>query len=246
MNGEKRKSSLRFIWLGVIAALVLGVVCFYPRILPALARWLDVGQRPHAADYVMVLPGGPDRRPFVAASMIRRGLVKGVLTAETETNPAHDEGLQPTTENIMRRILELRGVRNDQIQVLPGKSESTWTDAQALARFMKAHPQETVAIVTDCYHTRRSRWVFHRVLGADYDRVFFVSAPLDNVPVDSWWKTEDGLMIYLSEYFKLVLYLAGDRLTLTWVAIGIIIIGIFPIAIRRLKKPQIGDAPSVL
>lgn len=238
MTVEQRKSSRR---IGCLAIGMLGVIAmiyFHSVILIAMAKWLDVGQRPRSADYVMVLPGGPDRRPFVAASMIKRGLANGVLTAETETSAANDEGLYPTPDDVMRRILRTRGVHDDQIHVLPGHSESTWTDAQALAKFMKKNPQVTVAIVTDGYHTRRSRWVFQRVLGSDAERVYFVSAPLDTVSTEEWWKTEDGLLTYFSEYGKLALYLFTDQLVIGWLVGGCVLIVLWRIVRRRRKSIQ--------
>lgn len=198
------------LFLTLTVCLVVISVCHRP-ILAFMAHWLDVGVLPRPADYVMVLPGGPEQRPFVAAAMVRAGLAKGVLTAETQTDPANDEGLVPTTDDVLRRILMLRGVREDQIQVLPGHSKSTWTDALALSQFMREHPQATIAIVTDCYHTRRSSWVFQRVLRGDASRVFFVSARLSAVDPNSWWTTEEGLTTYLSEYSKLFFYVATDQ-----------------------------------
>ena len=199
-------------WHLAISVVLCGIalVFFHRQILVGMGKWLDVGEFPRAADYVMVLPGGEDRRPFVAAAMVRSRLATAVLTAETETAPANDEGLIPAVDSIMRQTLLLRGIQADQIHVLPGRSNSTWTDAVALAKFFREHPQSTVAIVTDSFHTRRSRWVFRKVLRDDFRRVFFVTAPLDTVSVDSWWTTEEGLSIYISEYFKLAIYVITE------------------------------------
>ncbi len=43
-------------------------------ILAAMGRWLDVAQRPRPAEYVMVLTGDGDTRPFAAAALIKAGL----------------------------------------------------------------------------------------------------------------------------------------------------------------------------
>ena len=45
----------------------------FPVVARAAAGWLDVGQRPRRADYVMVLNGGEDTRPFAAAALITAG-----------------------------------------------------------------------------------------------------------------------------------------------------------------------------
>ncbi len=48
-------------------------------VLPPLARYLDVSQPPRATDYVLILNGDPETRPFAAAALVRAGLVKEVL-----------------------------------------------------------------------------------------------------------------------------------------------------------------------
>jgi uncharacterized SAM-binding protein YcdF (DUF218 family) len=205
--------------LGIVTCLVF-VCVFHELILVAMAKWLDVGERPRPVDFVMVLPGGPEQRPFVAVSLVRAGLAKGILTAKTEIIPESGESLVPTADDLMKRVLKRRGIQEDQIHILPGQSKSTWTDALALSHFMHDHPTTTVAIVTDCYHTRRSRWVFRRVLGSQSGRLHFISAPLDRVSPESWWTTEEGLTTYLAEYSKLMVYVGTDR-TVVMISAGL-------------------------
>lgn len=50
-------------------------------LLPTLARWLDVGVAPQPADYLFVLPGGEDTRPFVAAALVKAGYARGPASA---------------------------------------------------------------------------------------------------------------------------------------------------------------------
>lgn len=209
-----RRFQVTILCLTVVVALGF----FHAPLLTFAANWLDVGVTPEKSDYVMVLPGGADNRPFVAVAMIHAGLANEILTAQTETDPANDEGLVPTTDVMIRRILTRRGIRDEQIHILPGKSSSTWTDALALRTFMQTHPHSTVAIVTDGYHTRRSRWVFHRVLGPEATRIFFISAVTDDVSPDRWWKSEAGLTIYLSEFCKFAIYILTDKMVILFLA----------------------------
>ena len=208
----------------VIGAITL--IVFHAPILVQLALWMDVGITPRVADYVMVLPGGPERRPFVAAAMIKQGLVKNVLTAATETDPSNEEGVYPSTDQVLSRTLILRGVREDQIRVLPGRSNSTWTDAMALATFLRENPAATIAVVTDDFHTRRTSWTFRRVLGNDAKRIFFVSARVDRVSPHSWWTTEEGLGIYVGEYCKLLGYVATDRTNVMFIVFLLAVVGL--------------------
>jgi uncharacterized SAM-binding protein YcdF (DUF218 family) len=227
----------RHILVSLAVLCMIASLLWHEPVLAQMGRWLNVGEAPRFADYVMVLPGGHDQRPFLAAAIIRAGLAHGVLTAETETDASNDEGLNPLNDDVLRHILLLRGIREDQIHVLPGHSNSTWTDALSLVQFLREHPQSTVAIVTHDFHTRRSRWVFQRVLGNDAHRVFFVSCPLDRVDADSWWKTERGLTIYLSEYLKLIIYRGSDSWTILSAIVISGLIGGFLLGRRPLCPP---------
>jgi uncharacterized SAM-binding protein YcdF (DUF218 family) len=67
-----------------------------------------------------------------------------------------------------------------------------------------------VAVVTTGYHTRRARRTFRQVLGADAARVRFVAAPTDGFDETNWWRSEQGVRCYLTEYVKLGLHLLKD------------------------------------
>src|SRR5262249_23505078 len=99
-----------------------------------------------------------------------------------------------------------RGVPPGRVVALPGECDSTLDEAHALARFLDAEPETTVAVVTHGYHTRRARSLFRRVLGGRGARVRFVAAPTDHFSADDWWCSEEGFAAYLTEYAKLLLY----------------------------------------
>jgi uncharacterized SAM-binding protein YcdF (DUF218 family) len=216
--------SLRF-WIGglvlAIALTAAGVGLFPGFILPAVARWLDVGQRPAAADYVMIMPGGEETRPFVAAGMVRRGMARTVLVPTTVDGPLTEDGVLPPNHQWIRKILNLRGVEDDRIVFLDQRSGSSWNDAQALADYLASDSQATVAVVTNDFHTRRARWVFRRVLGDRSERLFLVSAPSDRFTPDDWWRYRRGVQTYLGEYAKLIAYVLLYGGWTVWIPIAL-------------------------
>jgi uncharacterized SAM-binding protein YcdF (DUF218 family) len=90
----------------------------------------------------------------------------------------------------------------DRVTVLPGVVDSTFDEAGSLARFLDAHPDATVAIVTDDYHTRRARRAFRKVLGDRARQLRFAATPVDGVAADNWWQTPAGFRTYVGETFK--------------------------------------------
>ena len=227
------------LWRCRLAAIVICVVAggaaFSARayLLPPVARWLDVGVEPPRVDYVMVLPGDENTRPFVAAAIVNVGLADKVIVPETERGPAVDDGILPENDEIIRRVLRCRGVSEAKVLVLPGKSNSTHADAKLLATFLDRAPNARVAVVTNDYHTRRARWVFSRVLGDQAERISFVSAPTDDFQAGNWWQSEKGFTAISGEYAKLAYYTLRYGRLRYYAAAGAVLVVVLTIARRR-------------
>jgi uncharacterized SAM-binding protein YcdF (DUF218 family) len=175
-------------------------------LLPAAARFLDVSEPPRAVDCVMVLGGGSETRPFVAAALVKAGLAKRVLLATARNAPEVQDGVFPPEHEIARRVLVGRGVPAEAVVVLPGECDSTIDEAHALGRFLDREPGVSVAVVTSGYHTRRARGLFRKVLGRRMAGVMFVAAPTDGFDETNWWRYRAGVRTYLNEYVKLAFY----------------------------------------
>lgn len=190
----------------LVAAMAAGVVAFWPgAVLPPVARWLDVSEPPRACDYVLPLGGGYEGRPFGAAAYYRAGLAPRVLLTEVWLDPA-TVGDRKQGHELARAILLARGVKPEDIQLLPGTCFSTFDEAQRVRAFLEQHPQATVNVLTTSYHTRRTRWVFVRELGPAIARVHFTSVPTDEFSPDNWWHDDEGLTTYAKEYAKYAFY----------------------------------------
>lgn len=189
---------------------VLGVLCllYFSRawLLPPVATFLDVSEPPTQVDYVLVLNGGPETRPFVAAAMVKAGLVNKVLLTTASATADTKSGILPPEHDIVSRVLLARGVTEEQIHIIPGQIASTYDEANALARFLESNPANSVAVVTNDFHTRRTRSIFWRVLGDPSFDLRIVSAPVDHINADNWWHSAAGVKIYTTEYCKSLYY----------------------------------------
>jgi uncharacterized SAM-binding protein YcdF (DUF218 family) len=178
-------------------------------VLPPLARYLDVSEEPGPVDYVLVLNGDPETRPFAAAALVKAGLARQVLLTRQrlalESNLVQGGAMLSELE-ITRGVLKARGVPEQAIRVLPGEISSTADEARVLAAFLKDEPEARVAVVTNGFHTRRARWIFRRALGEGGERIQLVGVPHEGVDEQSWWRTSLGCVLYVSEYAKLVYY----------------------------------------
>jgi uncharacterized SAM-binding protein YcdF (DUF218 family) len=200
--------SLRRWGLRLLLLLAPAMVLFWSRAvwLTWAARSLDVSNPPSHVDCLMVLGGGSQTRPFVAADWLLRGKSAAVLVPTVHMPPELvDEASVPDHE-VIRRVLLAQGVRPEAITLLPGACSSTRDEANALAAYLTSHPGISVAIVTNTLYTRRTRSIVSRQLGDNASRVCYIGAPTDHFDETNWWKMEEGFYCYATEFLKLTAY----------------------------------------
>ena len=155
-----------------------------------------------------------------------------MLVAEVELSPAVKDGIIPPYHELNRQVLLKCGVPAADVTILPGAAATTYDEAKALAVFLKDRPDARVLIVTSDYHTRRSRWVFARVLADRARQVSIVSAPTDEFRMDCWWQSQLGFLAIVTEYLKFAFYAADYGCLGYWLAAcaGLILVAMW---IRR-------------
>jgi len=191
---------------GLIVLVVLaGLYLSRSWTLPCFARFLDVSEPPQRASAVMILGGGTDVRPFIAAALVKAKLADKVLVGQIKLSPEGEDGLVEPEHEIIVKVLLARGVSREDIILLPGTVASTLDEAQALADYLDQHPDDSVSVVTTSWHTRRARWIFERTLEGRSSQVHFVAAPTERFDENNWWTTEEGIFV-VDEYIKLGYY----------------------------------------
>ncbi len=174
--------------------------------LPWLARWLDVGGPPQKADAVVMLNGSLNTRPFVAAALVHGGWAPKILLCTVADHPSEAIGAITPFFEITLKVLEYGGVPPSRVVRLDCGAESTFDEAKAVAGYLADHPLRRLMIVTDGPHTRRSRWIFQRLLADRKVDIAVISVPADEFDNENWWRSEAGFLFVASEYFKLFYY----------------------------------------
>ena len=179
--------------------------------LSYVANWLSVGDQPQKADAILVL-GGSFTRPFQAADLYRQGLARKVYVSV----PAREEQYRlldaagiafPREEEIVRQVLQKKGVPADAIEFFGKDSISTAAEAQAArALFAKGTPR--LLVVTSPYHLRRARMTFSDALPAADIRV--IATGYDPFP-QSWWQDRSAARNVLLELAKITFYKLGGH-----------------------------------
>lgn len=189
------------------AALVLFAAwVFHEPALRGAAHWLDVGaplQSPVDAAYI--LGGDAHVRTFAAIALVRDNRARFILISAPASALRPNALCAPCGAELVEQILQSEGMSATPKFRLPLANDSTVGEAEALHHYLHEHPNCTVAVVTNDYHTRRARMLFQRQLMKDeFARVSFVSCSSGNFRADNWWKNRSGRSTYLTEFGKLI------------------------------------------
>ena len=177
-----------------------------------LAQNLIVEKPLERADAILMLSGSGVHveRTQKAVLVYKQGVApKIILTDDGErAGWSRVERRNPTFAEVARNSLIAAGVAPESIEILPGQVSGTIDEAEALRDKIEQTGWKSVLIVTSPYHTRRSLWVFNKVLKNQDMRIGIVSPlPGEQSPLPSvWWLTRKGWYSVAGEYVKAVYY----------------------------------------
>jgi uncharacterized SAM-binding protein YcdF (DUF218 family) len=209
--GRARQSRARrwFRRLGIAIGVVI-VACgllYLVRIplLRGVGSYLIVEDSLERADLIFITGGGPESRPFRAAELYRAGYAPRIATPMVETSPIVTLGVRPPSAVENAWVLQRLGVPDSAIRLLKWRDGATSTldDARVLATYIKQKHYRRVIVVTSDFHTRRTRWAVRQFVPDSID-VRMAPADSHNFGPDDWWRTEDGLIAVMEEFFKFV------------------------------------------
>ena len=103
------------------------------------------------------------------------------------------EVLRPyaTVADLMLHDLKERGVPENAIVRFPHHAANTQAEAVEIAHLIRERGWKKILLVTSNYHTRRSRYIFERVLPPGTS-LLVVSAPDTDFNPDRWWESHQG------------------------------------------------------
>jgi uncharacterized SAM-binding protein YcdF (DUF218 family) len=206
---------LRLMWRLVrflVVALVLGVGLYFgsPYLLTAAGRYL-VTEHPLAkADLILVLSGGNVLRVPEGARIYHEGYAPKILLTNEPKERGSEELLQlgirvPDGQEKAITLLEALHVPRSAILTIQERSDSTRSEMEAVARFLKTNPAKSMIIVTSKSHSTRASSIFSTGLGPG---VRLIMHPVPNDPFDpaQWWHDRTDAKDVLHEYEALADY----------------------------------------
>ena len=179
----------------MLASVAAGGWLVRERVLVGAADLWTVSDSTTRADAIVVLGGGLEIRPFIAAELWRRGLADKILISQG-SDPSNNE---------LNRLLNL-GVPAGAIEKFGIASTNTRDEAVALREWAERNAASVFIIPSEIFSARRVRWIFHRQFSGAAVSIEVPSfEPLDYARWN-WWKTEKGLVAFRTEFLKYMYY----------------------------------------
>jgi uncharacterized SAM-binding protein YcdF (DUF218 family) len=158
------------------------------------------------ADAVAVLGGQIEMRPFAAADLYHRGLVKKILVSSNEEDRAAVIGAVQGHTEANRRVLLKLGVPENAIETFGQANKTTRDEAIALREWVERHGASSIIIPTEVFAARRVRWVFDREFAGTGICIQVLSLEPPEYTRREWWRTAAGLITFQNEVIKYIYY----------------------------------------
>lgn len=146
------------------------------------------------ADVLIVLSGDNfyADRATRAAELFREGKASLVVASGQRLRP------NAGVAELMEHDLIERGVPKEKILRFANDGDSTEEEAEALAKLAKSRNWRKTIVVTSNYHTRRARYIFHRVFPQDIE-VRVASARDGDFDPEHWWEKRKSSKEFVRE-----------------------------------------------
>ena len=154
-------------------------------------------------DLVVALGGGGEWRVVEAVHLIQeRYATNLVLTEPGETGPGEGMG-----SRFFRTVAIENGLSPFAIIITDGVQRSTSDEAGAVLALMQKHQYKTVIVVTDPFHTQRTRLIFREEFRGSGLTVRIHPVQDHWYRSDTWFLSPEGWANTVREYAKLVAYI---------------------------------------
>ncbi|HPD62734.1 MAG TPA: YdcF family protein, partial [Anaerolineaceae bacterium] len=151
------------------------------------------------ADSVVALSGDTGDRVAEAARLYQKQYASYLFITYTD-EPARDA---------LIRAAVIEGIPADRVIVTEMQVSNTVDEARAIKALAKERAQDSLIIITDPFHTLRTRIIFRNVFRGSGIDVQVRPVGGHWYRSTTWWRTAEGRRYTLEEYLKILLYFFG-------------------------------------
>ena len=161
------------------------------------------------ADAIVVLSGGESTRIQEAISLYNENYAGTIILTETG---AVLQGYSATYSSEQRLALIDAGIPSTAIQITGAHAASTREEAKLVRTQVANTNTHTLIVVTDPYHTLRTRIIWNDVFAGSGINLIVRPARESWYRSTTWWMSADGWRNTMYEYAKLAGYLVTHKL----------------------------------
>ena len=187
-------------------ALLLSVLAGIYFLLWGLGGILIIADPIQPADTIVLLSGGGIERMDEAVRLYKDHFAKTFILTDPFT------GIPETGPNyiaLQQQEAQSLGIPANAILVTPVHPNSTSGEVGELRQFMEKNSFHSCIIVTDPYHTFRTRLITHDVFRGSSIKVMVRPVRAYWYQSQTWWMSKRGWITTISEYAKIASYLAN-------------------------------------
>jgi uncharacterized SAM-binding protein YcdF (DUF218 family) len=193
----------RSIILFLLGAVLIAPVGFEtPRLLTSLGRHWVVSDNLESADAVAILGGGYESRPVVAAQLYKSGRTYQILIPTVRSD---NDGMIAPGSLELGALVKL-GIPRAAVTGFGNGASNTYEEARALALWAEQTHAQRIIVPTEIFCSRRVRWIMERELSKVGARVILETIAPKTYDVDHWWRSEQGISDFRTEFIKYVYY----------------------------------------
>ena len=189
----------------VVFFLALVLFLFRVSILEKIGGILIYQSELVPSDAIVVLAGSHNGcRIEEAARIFKKGMGKVIVFGGYTQYPGMEGHIG------MKQYAIKLGVPEEKIVAEKAIGEtSTWGEALSNIKLLKRLKAKSLILVTSSFHTRRSHWVYERVIKSLNMHITLRVQPAydPKVPYPGWWKIRSGKKYVFDEYIKFLYYL---------------------------------------
>jgi uncharacterized SAM-binding protein YcdF (DUF218 family) len=187
----------------LLGLLLAAGLCYL--VLRGLGAFLITGDALERGDAVVPLGGGGEDRVVEAVRLVQERY--GLWLIVTEPGEMVD-GQGPGSK-IFRGVAILEGISPDVILITEKEAQNTYQEAEAVLQTMQKHQLKSVIVVTDPFHTQRTRIIFRSVFAGSGLTMRVHPVPSHWYRSGTWFLSREGWENTAREYVKLVGFLTG-------------------------------------
>ncbi|MFN3916872.1 MAG: YdcF family protein [Flavobacteriales bacterium] len=183
------------------------IFLFRIELATGLANWMVCEDEPQAADAILVLGGNTYDRARKAQELFDAGFAPKIITsgANSASPDSIATGNQLSEAELTKMALIKRGIDKKNILSV-NKGTSTFEESVIHAAYAKKNGIKKLIIVSDKMHLRRIKLTFEKTMKTAGVELILIGVSNTRFDEFSWWKTEEGLLMMVSECLKYVYY----------------------------------------